>query len=93
MTDSLTRRRFIVSGRVQGVGFRWAVRDWAERLELRGWVRNQPDGTVAAEAQGPAPAVAEFARRLRVGPQGARVDAVETTDLEAVGGPACFDIL
>jgi len=93
MSDSLTRQRFVVSGRVQGVGFRWFVLRWAQRLALRGWVRNRDDGTLEAEAEGRPEAVAEFARRLRAGPAGARVDEVEQTALPPEGGPPFFDIL
>jgi acylphosphatase len=89
----LTRRRFIVAGRVQGVGFRWFAQRWAERLGLRGWVCNREDGTVESEAEGPQPAVAEFERRMRAGPAGAQVDAVEATERKAEGGPPSFDIL
>ena len=89
----MTRRRFIVAGRVQGVGFRWFAQRWGERLGLRGWVCNREDGTVASEAEGGPQALAEFARRLRDGPAGAQVDAVEATELKAAGGPPSFDIL
>ena len=71
MPESLMRRRFVVTGRVQGVGFRWFAQRWAERLGLRGWVRNREDGAVASEAEGRPQAVAEFALRLRAGPAGA----------------------
>ncbi|MCX5796337.1 MAG: acylphosphatase [Elusimicrobia bacterium] len=93
MPDPLTRRRFVVSGRVQGVGFRWFAQRWAERLGLRGWVSNLEDGSVASEAEGPAQAVAEFERRLRAGPAGAQVNAVEATERKPEGGPSSFDIL
>ena len=89
----MTRRRFIVAGRVQGVGFRWFAQRWAERLGVRGWICNRDDGTVASEAEGGPQALAEFERRLRDGPAGARVDAVEATELKAEGGPPSFDIL
>ena len=82
-----------MSGRVQGVGFRWFAQRWAERLGLRGWVRNREDGTVESEAEGRPQALAEFERRLRAGPSGAQVDAVEATELKAEGGPSSFDIL
>jgi acylphosphatase len=93
MPDFLTRRRFVVAGDVQGVGFRWYAQRWAERLGVRGWVCNRDDGTVESEAEGRPEAVAEFERRLRVGPAAAQVDAVETTELKAQGGPSSFDIL
>jgi acylphosphatase len=77
MTDDI-HRRVIVTGRVQGVGYRaWAIRA-ATELGLRGWVRNRPDGTVEALAMGPAPAVEAFVAACRRGPAAARVTAVET---------------
>ena len=67
----------VVSGRVQGVGFRYATRRVAQRLGLAGWVRNRIDGTVEVWAQGPAERLAELSTFLRRGPDGARVTAVE----------------
>ena len=67
---------FRVTGRVQGVGFRWFVRNEAERLGLRGWVRNTPDGSVELEAEGAPEAVLELKNRLAQGPPAARVDKV-----------------
>ncbi|HEX6560148.1 MAG TPA: acylphosphatase [Longimicrobiales bacterium] len=65
-----------VTGRVQGVGFRWFVLTEAVRLGLRGWVRNAPDGSVELEAAGSAQAVAELRRRVERGPPAARVAQV-----------------
>ncbi len=48
----MQRRRYLFFGRVQGVGFRYTAVQAARRLELTGWVKNCPDGTVEAEAQG-----------------------------------------
>ena len=92
MTASLTRRRFVVSGRVQGVGFRWLARHWAGKLGLSGWARNREDGCVEAEVEGSAQAVAEFDRQLHLGPAGSHVDAVETVALRPEGGPPSFNI-
>jgi acylphosphatase len=86
------RSRFVVSGRVQGVGFRWFVLEWAERLALSGWARNCEDDTLEAEAQGSPQALGEFARQLRIGPSGARVDAVEEIPLEHKPEAASFKI-
>lgn len=92
--NSLTRRRFVVSGRVQGVGFRWFVHDCAESLGLRGWVRNRSDGAVEAEAEGRPQDLTELLRRLRAGPGGAaQVDKVEATTLPTKGGEPHFYIL
>jgi acylphosphatase len=65
MSDSSIRRRFIVAGRVQGVGFRWYAQRWGERLGLRGWVANRADGTVESEAEGRPQDLREFESRLR----------------------------
>ncbi len=67
----------LVSGRVQGVGFRWFVRERASRLGLAGWVRNCPDGSVEVAARGDVDALATLERHLWSGPPGASVRAVE----------------
>jgi acylphosphatase len=76
----LTARRFVVSGRVQGVGFRAFALDVARAEGLTGWVMNRPDGRVEAHAEGEAAAVERFERRLRRGPPGARIEEVEAFD-------------
>jgi acylphosphatase len=76
----------IVTGRVQGVGFRAFARDAARALGVHGWVRNAPDGSVEIEASGGADAMAAFARRVRAGPPWARVAAVRE-EARAVAGP------
>ena len=73
-------RRAIVSGRVQGVGFRFFTEDAAAREGINGWVRNVPDGRVEIEAEGEAEAIERFEHRIRHGPPGARVERVEVTD-------------
>jgi len=65
-----------VSGRVQGVGFRWFVTDRARRLQLSGWVRNRPDGNVEIAASGPAEALAQLESAVSRGPPGAQVQKV-----------------
>jgi len=70
------RRHFVVSGRVQGVFFRQSSRQQAKLLELSGWVRNLPDGSVEIEAAGQADAMAEFEQWLSQGPENARVDSL-----------------
>ena len=69
----------VVVGRVQGVGFRAFVLDVAHELELAGWVRNEPDGSVRCVAEGPRPLLEELEARLREGPWGARVERVVAT--------------
>ncbi|KPF69325.1 hypothetical protein IP84_05425 [beta proteobacterium AAP99] len=66
----------IVSGRVQGVGFRDATQDMGQQLGLAGWVRNRSDGTVQVYARGEAPMLGELRAWLASGPPLARVDGV-----------------
>jgi acylphosphatase len=65
-----------VRGRVQGVGFRWFVRERARQLGLSGWVRNEADGSVEVFAIGPHSELAKLRRLLEQGPPAASVDAV-----------------
>ena len=78
----------LVDGRVQGVGFRFFAAREAEGLGLRGYARNLPDGKVEIVALGDERSLETFAERLRVGPHGARVDALRRQDLEP---PPDFD--
>lgn len=73
MTDLHVR----VSGVVQGVGFRWFVREQARRLGLAGWVRNLPDGSVEVAAEGEAKQIELFRTELQRGPRGAAVEQLE----------------
>ncbi len=84
-------RRFIVRGRVQGVGFRWFVQEIGRNLELCGWVRNLSDGSVEVLAQGGAVQIEELARRLAQGTPQSRVEGVEEFAGES-GGPSPFAI-
>jgi acylphosphatase len=77
--------RAAVSGDVQGVGFREAVRDEARRLGVMGWVRNDEDGTVGVHAEGPERAVEELLSYLRDGPPAARVADVDVEPLKVEG--------
>jgi acylphosphatase len=74
--------RFEVQGRVQGVGFRWFVREQARALGLAGWVRNLPSGNVELVAAGEMEALHRLAAALRAGPPGARVDNVVHVPVE-----------
>ena len=85
-------RRFLITGDVQGVGFRWFARDAAMREGLTGWVRNLPDGSVEAFVEGDQEAVTRVERGLRSGPVGARIEAVHVDDEEASGGYKTFSI-
>jgi acylphosphatase len=73
-------RRYFVSGRVQGVGFRYFVQDVACREGVRGWVRNLGDGRVEAFAEGEPEAMARFEARVRQGPAMARVGIVDVVE-------------
>lgn len=66
-----------VSGVVQGVGFRWFVRERARRLGLAGWVRNLPDGSVEVAAAGDAEQLRLLRAELQQGPSGAAVDRLQ----------------
>jgi acylphosphatase len=70
-------RKFLVSGRVQGVGFRFFAQRAAARHQVRGYVRNLDDGRVEAVAQGPAEQVRDFGEDLVAGPTYSQVEAVE----------------
>ena len=85
------RRRVIVHGSVQGVGFRYAVRRAAAARGLSGWIRNRPDGTVEAVFEGDPAAVERLVRFCREGPGGAEVDRIELAD-EAPQGFRGFEI-
>lgn len=72
-------------GIVQGVGFRYFVRDAAARHGLTGWVRNRIDGTVEVVAEGPRPSLEALDAEVRRGPRGSRVDRVHATWSPATG--------
>jgi acylphosphatase len=81
-----------VTGRVQGVGFRWSAVREARRLGLRGWVRNADDGSVELEAEGSARSLEEFLAWLHRGPPGAFVDDVDVSPVPPGAGRGDFDI-
>lgn len=87
-----TQIRFRVSGRVQGVGFRWWTQRQGLRLGLRGTVRNLPDGAVEVTAAGPPDRISQLEHLLRRGPAGAQVDAVVTLSTVADEIPPGFEI-
>jgi acylphosphatase len=80
-----------VTGRVQGVSFRWYAAREAGRLGVAGWVRNEPDGSVAAHVEGRDDAVEEMVAWCGHGPPAALVDDVEVREA-AVTGAASFEI-
>lgn len=81
----IVRKRALVSGDVQGVGFRMNTLVQAERLGLSGFARNLPDGRVEVEAEGADAAVAELIGWLQSGPSFATVATVEVDDVEPSG--------
>ena len=85
-------RRYLIAGRVQGVGFRWFAETVAAREGLHGWVRNRPDGLVEAQAEGEAEAIERFERALRHGPPAARVEHVEVDHVEPSGRDTGFTV-
>jgi acylphosphatase len=85
-------KRYLVRGRVQGVGFRWFVEREAQLLGIAGWVRNNHDGSVEVLAQGTRDQLLGLHSRLREGPRAARVDAVEVSDAAPVAGLSSFRI-
>ncbi|HLB88674.1 MAG TPA: acylphosphatase [Terriglobales bacterium] len=85
-------RRYVVRGRVQGVGFRWFVEAEAHRLGIAGWVRNNADGSVEVLAIGTRDQLAGLRSSLREGPRAARVDDVEEFEARPVPGLNTFRI-
>ncbi|HUN39081.1 MAG TPA: acylphosphatase [Acetobacteraceae bacterium] len=73
----MTAKRLVISGRVQGVGFRAWMQEHARALGLSGWVRNRVDGTVEALVAGDVAAVEELLRLCRRGPRMAEVVSID----------------
>lgn len=92
LSEKKERRRYRVLGRVQGVGFRlWTLRR-ARKLGLSGQVRNEPDGSVTVEAEGPATALDSLEAALASGPPFASVSAVELRPAGDTPLPSPFDV-
>lgn len=85
-------RRFIVSGEVQGVGFRFFAQRVAARHQVTGYVRNLPDGTVEAHAEGTPEGVEGFKHDISAGPAHASVAQVEELSLDPTGRYPTFRI-
>ncbi|MGP1272019.1 MAG: acylphosphatase [Phycisphaerales bacterium] len=86
------RERAVFRGRVQGVGFRATCRAVASELSVAGWVRNDADGGVTAEIEGPEQAVERFYERVRASTWG-RVDEVSRTRVSPTGSRSGFEIV
>jgi acylphosphatase len=87
----MERRRVVVHGFVQGVGFRFAVERAACSRGVAGWVRNRPDGTVEAVFEGEREDVEALVELCREGPRGAEVESVEVAS-ESPDGLAGFRV-
>jgi len=87
----MTRAHVVVSGGVQGVGFRFTMEAVATRAGATGWVRNRADGTVEAEIEGSPEAVGAVIDWARRGPRGGWVDAIQIDEIAEQGSTA-FEI-
>ena len=85
-------RRYLVSGEVQGVGFRFFTQRVAAHHQVVGYVRNLPDGSVEVHAEGTPESVEGFKHDLAAGPQHARVQQVEEVSVEPTGHYPTFRI-
>jgi acylphosphatase len=86
------RIRCTIHGRVQGVGFRWFILRVARDAGLRGWVRNNPDGSVELEAAGDPAQLTILRERMAIGPRGARVERIVELAVSAGALPDPFAI-
>jgi len=91
-SSSIQSRRFLVRGRVQGVGFRWFVERQAHILGVAGCVRNNADGAVEVFAQGTREQISNLHSQLMQGPRAARVDTVEVSEVPLSQGIKTFRI-
>jgi acylphosphatase len=85
-------RRYLIRGRVQGVGFRMFTEVAALREGVHGWVRNTRSGDVEIRAEGDAEALERFERAIAQGPPRSRVDSLDVTDLGADGRDTGFTV-
>jgi acylphosphatase len=88
----IVAKRLLISGRVQGVGFRFFAEEHASVEGVHGFVRNLPDGRVEAFIEGDEQSVERVARSLRRGPAGARVDHVEVEPAVPTGRATGFSV-
>ena len=90
--EPITACRILVSGRVQGVAFRWHSRDMAAGFSIGGWVRNLSDGRVELHLEGARTALARMQTWLEHGPPGAKVIGLEAREVPTEGASS-FEIL
>ncbi len=81
LREYIMRLSFRIIGKVQGIGYRWFVKEAAARHNVCGWVRNAADGSVEGEAQGPVPALDDFLKELKTGHVWAAVSGAETQEM------------
>jgi acylphosphatase len=86
------RANAIIRGRVQGVFYRQSTMETARRLNLTGWVRNRPDGSVEATVEGPADAVRDLLKWCKQGPPAAEVNTVDVDWTDATGEFTRFSV-
>jgi acylphosphatase len=92
MPSDKIARRFLIRGEVQGVGFRYFAQRSSATHQVRGYVKNLPDGRVEVWAEGPAKAVNEFGLDLAAGPAHSHVTGVEEIVVEPTGRYSAFRI-
>ncbi len=88
----MRRVHVVISGTVQGVGFRFFARSLARQFKLSGFVRNIQDGRVEAQAQGAEDDLGEFIKGLRAGPSRAVVSGIEVEDIPVARQESGFEI-
>ena len=84
--------RYVIAGRVQGVGFRWFTRDVAAREGAHGWVRNLADGSVEVVVEGDEASIDRLEAAVRRGPPSARVERFDVETLAPTGRATGFEI-
>ena len=85
-------RRYVITGRVQGVGFRWFTHDVAVREGVHGWVRNLANGAVEVVGEGDQAAVDRLEAAVRRGPSSARVERFDVEEIAPAGRTTGFEI-
>ena len=92
MGQEIKRYKAVITGRVQGVGLRVFTKENAEKLDLTGWVKNMPDGTVELEMQGSAEKLAELTAIIKKGNFIIKVDTFDSVEIPTVDGEQAFII-